>query len=344
MKKFGLLLLSLLVIYVLYTLWSTGTFRSIKNTEGVEVLSTYNLPGTEDITISKKDSFAILSSTDRASVPPKEQEKGGLYFLDLKDESAQPIHLTAGFKGGFAPHGISMLPLDSSYLIAAVNHVQKEHFIEIFQLKGRSLKHLKTIKDPLLVSPNDLVWMDENSFYVTNDHKYTEGFMQFLENYLGLAVSNVLHYDGTKFKEVAKGIAYANGVNYDRNRKLLFVASPRGFRVKVYEVQDTRDLVYVEDIHCGTGVDNIEFDDEMNLWIGSHPDLIHFDAYAKNIKDLSPSEVIKINYNRNGNTTVESLIVNDGSMMSASTVAVPFGDRLFLGNVKDSKVVVTRLD
>ena len=344
MKKVALLVLSLLVLYVLYTLWSTGTFRSIKNTEGIEVLKSYTLPGTEDITISRKDNFAIISSTNRSEFPAKTKVRGELYYLDLNNEDAQPISLTQSFSKDFAPHGISLFPVDSSYIVAAISHVEGKHFVEMFRLQGLNLSHIRTIQDPMMISPNDLVLMDQNTFYITNDHKYPTGFMKVIEDYGGLAISNVLHYDGAKFKEVADGISYSNGINYNPESNLLFVASSRGFKVKVFEVQPSNDLTPIEDIYCGTGVDNIEFDEDMNLWIGAHPDLIHFASYNKNKKTISPSEVIKINYEREGKTTVTSLLVNDGSMMSGCSVATPFRERLLLGNVKDRKLVVTKLN
>jgi arylesterase/paraoxonase len=50
-----------------------------------------------------------------------------------------------------------------------------------------------------------------------------------------------------------------------------------------------------EDINCNTGVDNIEFDLEGNLWVGAHPNLLHFASYAKGDKKIASLEIIKIN-------------------------------------------------
>ena len=63
---------------------------------------------------------------------------------------------------------------------------------------------------------------------------YKNGFMRFIEEFLGLPFSNVIFYDGKKFKEATKGISYANGINFEKNKNLIFVASPRKFKIKVY--------------------------------------------------------------------------------------------------------------
>ena len=62
----------------------------------------------------------------------------------------------------------------------------------------------KTIENPLINSPNDVVLINENQFYFTNDHKYTKGIGRLFEDYLGLALSNVIYFDGKNFKEVSE--------------------------------------------------------------------------------------------------------------------------------------------
>ncbi len=189
-----------------------------------------------------------------------------------------------------------MFQKDDVYTIAAINHTLEGEFIEIFTLEGTKLTHQKTLDNELIFSPNDIVFIDENRFYYTNDHKYKEGLNRLSEDYLGREISNVVYFDGQNYTEVANGIAYANGINFDAKRNLVFVASPRKFLVKVYQKNEDNSLTFIENIDCKTGVDNIEFDESNNLWIGSHPNLLHFAAYAKGKEEYSPSEIIKIDY------------------------------------------------
>jgi arylesterase/paraoxonase len=233
-----------------------------------------------------------------------------------------------------------MFRRDSIYTIAAISHTKDGELIEFFELKGDEFTHTKTIENELIFSPNDLVLLDENTFYITNDHKYKEGLGRLAEDYLGLAISNVVYVDGENFSEVADGIAYANGINFDDERNLLFVASPRGFLMKVYKRNEDGSLDFIEDIDCGTGVDNIEFDEDRNIWIGSHPNLLEFAAYAKGKKEKSPSKIIKIDYQGKGDYRVEQIYMEDGTEMSASTVAATFGNLIFVGNVKDEHFLI----
>lgn len=339
-KKNSILFFILLLIFIGHVLVSTGFFRTIEPKFDGKILKKIAIKGAEDIMISQSDSFAIISATNRIVYPPKSEEKGGLFLMDLKTNLFKPIPLTNSINQSFAPHGISFFKKDSTYQVMAINHTDQGHSIEVFELHGKKLNHIKTLRHPSMVRPNDLVMVGENKFYFTNDHRYTKGLGKLVEEYSGLAISNVIYFDANDYREVAKGIAYANGINYDRKRNFLYVASPRHFLVKVYLITEDGSLSFVEDIPCGTGVDNIDIDQEGNLWIGAHPNLLRFSAYAKGEKETSPSEVIKIVYRKQGDFSVEKIYVGDGHEMSGSTVAATFGNLIFAGNVMDEEFLI----
>ncbi len=339
----GLLILAI-AAFVGFTFQTTGYFRKIEPVNNFGgVYSTVNLPGVEDMALARADSLLILSVDDRAARRDGKEGSHGLYMVDLRDENFTPVSLTDEIDFPFFPHGISIYQLDSAkYGLMAINHVEGKHTVESFLLEGKKLTHLKTIKGTLLISPNDLVMMSAEAFYYSNDHGYTSKSGVFAENYLGVKASNVGFFDGNSFRIVAEDIAYANGIQYDFEKNLLYVASPRGFLVRVFEVLLTGDLNLIEDIEVGTGVDNIELDESGKLWIGCHPNLMTFAAYAAGEKEIAPSEVITIEYQKGGGAKMESVWVDSGESMSASTVAVPFGNYLFIGNVMDQKALVLK--
>ena len=341
-KRILLISFVLLIAFIAHIFISTGYFRAIENSFDGELVKSIALPGAEDITVSHIDSFAIVSSTKRGSYPTKKEEKGGLYLMELTSKEFKISPLTSSFTKSFAPHGISMIKKDSTYKIMAINHTVNGHSIEVFNLINKTLTYTKSLTDTTMVSPNDLVMIDENRFYFTNDHRYTKGLGMLLEDYVGLPLSNIIYFDGEDYLEVASGISYANGINFDRKRNLIFVASPRKFLVKVYKKNTNGSLEFIEDIHCGTGVDNIEFDSEGHLWIGAHPNLLKFAAYNKGKAAHSPSEIIRIDYRNTNDYSIETVYLEDGSNMSASTVAAPFGDYLITGNVKDDTFLILK--
>ena len=103
--------------------------------------------------------------------------------------------------------------------------------------------------------------------------------------------------------------------------------------VKVFEVTANGALDFIEDVACGTGVDNIEFAPDGKLWIGCHPSLLAFTAYAKGNTPIAPSEIITLDYKGKGDYSLEIVFLDDGKNMSAATVATVYKDIIFVGNV-----------
>ena len=344
LRGIAILFLALLC-YVFHIFYSTGYFRKVENSFAGTIEKKVELPGVEDMQISYEDDFILFSSDDRASRRDGKTRQGHLYYMDLTNTKFEPIQLTTDLKIPFFPHGISMArTAEHVYRVYAINHVDNEHSLEVFDLHNDSLTHIRTLKDASMISPNDIVALDKERFYFTNDHGFTEGLAKSGEEYLGWAASNVVYFDGIVYREVAGAIAYANGINLDPNRSLLFVASPRDFLVKVFHIKESGDLDFIEDVDCGTGVDNIEFTPEGKLWIGCHPSLLAFTAYAKGRKPISPSEIITIDYRKKGDYSKEIVFMDDGRNMSASTVASVYKDFIFVGNVMDDHFLILKKD
>ena len=53
----------------------------------------------------------------------------------------------------------------------AINHTPNGHSIEVFKLVSDSLIFERSMVDPSILSPNDLVLIDENRFYFTTDFR-----------------------------------------------------------------------------------------------------------------------------------------------------------------------------
>ncbi len=343
MKKVLLFLIVVvisLVAYVFYILCSTGFFTTITPETRGEIIQKMYLPGVEDLQVVASDSFAIFSSDDREARRLGAPVNGGLYKVDLRRKPYTYKLLEVSIDD-FRPHGISLYKLDSvRYKLWVINHGNGKHSIEEFILKDSTLSFQRSYADPLLNSPNDLVAVSESEFYFTNDHKHLTGFGRFFEDYGGLGKASVVYFDGISFREVASEIDYANGINFDPTRNLVFVGSSRGFEVLVYERLERGTLNFIESIPLPAGADNIEFDQNGYLLIGCHPNLMAFARYAQGKEMYAPSEIIRINYKAKSDYSVTSVFKDDGSLVSASSTAAKFDNHLIIGNVKAEYVLI----
>ena len=335
----------LAALYSTKTVIDSGHLKEINPHFNGTCKSVENIPGPEDITILD-NGLAIISSDFRRKIDktnllyPIENNninslQGNIYFYDLNNNNSFPLNMTKNLNFEFHPHGISTYLDDENNLyLSVVNHTSKGHFIEFFYYDNTKLKHLKTISSPLLVSPNDIVLINESQFYVTNDHGFGKPFFKLFEDYLQMSKSNILFYNGSDFVEVVEDLQMANGINISKDKKIVYCAETIGQKLNIYRRnQLDNSLLLLESIEIDSGLDNIEIDLEGNLYIGSHPKLFDFIKHAKDKNHFSPSQVFKISPDY---TVVEEIFLSDGDDISASTVGAFYKNILLIGAVFDN--------
>lgn len=326
----GLLILG----YALNTLVAAGLFRPIE-AHFAGRCAKIDLAGAEDISFDGRIGYAYISSVDRRAAWAGQDVRGDIYGYDPRNAAA-PVNLTAKWPGPFQPHGISLfIGRDNVLTVMAVNHAGGRHSIEIFDAQADgSLRHRRTVADPLITSPNDVAAIDRDSFYVSNDHGYVAGVMRTLEDYLRLPAGTVVHYDGAKARVVIENTIYANGVALSRDGAKLYLAQTTARTVTVFNRNaKTGDVKLEQIVPADTGVDNIELDEQGALWIGAHPKMLDFVAHSGDAKKLSPSQVIRLTPQANGAYTVEEIYLNDGAELSGSASAAVWHKKLLIGPV-----------
>jgi arylesterase / paraoxonase len=337
---FGVLLLAGLGIKTFY---DAGEFKTISPHFSGQCQAISGVLSSEDITIDPRSGLAFISSDDRRPwFSGVKGKQGAIMGYDLREKTRPPANLTQDFSREFHPHGIGLFtgPEGGSRLFV-VNHTQKGQFVEIFDYEAGRLIHRESISSPLMHSPNDVIPVGPRSFYVTNDHGNSSQLGKTLEDYLQLPRSYVLYYDGRDFRKVAEGLSYANGINLSSDGKTVYVAATVGHTIHVYDRDVAGGALNLRNkIKVNTGPDNIEMDEKGDLWIGAHPKLLTFVKYSKDPSVPSPSQVLRVKTEKDGNVKVEEVYLNSGSPMSGSSAAAIFGKTLLVGSVFDDRFLV----
>ncbi len=340
-----LLILFLALSYFIYNkLESSGVFKDIKNNFKGTVSKVYdNMPGTEDIDVDRERGWMFISSADRWSLRATgKTNTDGIYLL-MPDSSTEATKIPTTFIGEFHPHGISYFKQDSASYLYVINHNSDGDFVELFEYKNDTLWYMQSIQNQSMCCPNDIVGVDTKHFYVTNDHANKTGFMRKLEDYAGLAQSYLLYYDDGVFSIAFENLQYANGVNISNDGTKLYVTHTTGGELFIIDRDvATGKLAEYEAIDLNTGADNIDVDENGDLWIGCHPQLLKFVGHAKGPENLSPSQVLKVSPIQN--YKVDEIYINDGSELSGSSVGVQYKGDLYIGVVFESKVLRGKLN
>ena len=333
-------ILAIILFFVGRLLINSGFFREITPHFKGKRVKISGFEGNEDITVDRTTGIAMIAA------PAFNLDKNGsIFMLNLNEASPKPINLTPKLPfSSFHPHGISLYQFaNGDKRLFVVNHRNTGHYIEIFQFTDSSLVHLESIQNPLFISPNDIVAVDERQFYLTNDHNEPFSDWRAKKDILQIPMGNVCFYDGKNAKVVADGIMYANGINKSNDGKNIFVASASGQKIKVYDRNPQAETLTESDEIAINGPDNIDVDEAGNLWVGCHPKLLKFLAHSKDHSKISPSEIIKITYHGKGTAHLESVYLNDGSEISASTVGVSYKDKLLIGSVFEKHILLGRV-
>jgi len=328
-----------------HLLWSAGQFKTIEPHFDGTCRLVRGVVGAEDITIHPGTKVAYISVCDRRALGAGKSGRGGIYAYDLKAARSVPVKLTSGPGPDFQPHGISLyVDPGGKDALFVINHSGGTHKVEIYDLTAAGLIHRRTVADPALVSPNDIAAVSRNSFYASNDHHFTGGILKTLEDYLRLSIANVVFYDGRAFREAAAGIGYPNGIAVSPDGRNLFVAGTTQRALNVFDRDlESGGLTLKERICLDTGPDNIEIDAQGTLWIGAHPQLLKFVAHAKDPGKLSPSQVLKVVLNADGQARIDEVYLNGGDQLSGSSVGAVYQDRLLIGSVFEKKILDCRL-
>jgi arylesterase/paraoxonase len=331
-KRFAVAALVLLVVVAAIALDSmrrAGEFLTL-TPQPLDCREVTGVIGPEDITVDRARNVAYISSTDSRTFMKNGAGSGALYRYALGDE--KPTQIYTQSDGRFHPHGIGFWSDDNGPdLLYVVNHqTQTSHSIEVFEIDASGgAKHVKTLSDPSLISPNDVVAVARNELYVTNDHGVGRGPGQLFEDVLRRKRAQIVHVRDGRFETLVRELAYANGINASKDGKTIYVAESTGRSMRTYaRAAADGGLELQATIELEMAADNIELAPDGSLYVAGHPKALTFLRHVSDASVLSPSQVDRITKGK-----VERVYLDLGQQLGAATVAAPFGEHLLIGSV-----------
>ncbi|PPQ93825.1 hypothetical protein CVT25_013534 [Psilocybe cyanescens] len=283
------------------------------------------------------------STITRLKIQDFESARGlSLHGMDVVESSSKPSELFVYLVNHRAPLG-GLLAKD----------VGADSVIEIFKttLGGNTMTHIKTMQDPVIYTPNDIVGSpDGKSFYFTNDHGSKVGFVRELDS-LGRKTTSV------GYCHVESGCHYAiqnmhgnNGIARAANGTF-YVANCQKGGLTILEEQADNTLVLTDSVPADRAMDNLYVDSKGFVWAAAFPDVVKLvKKHFANPSIPSPSSALRFSINPNYNNAtpsfraryqVETLFEDDGSVASGITSAVYDAERnlLFLDGLASPNLI-----
>jgi arylesterase/paraoxonase len=306
------------------------------------------LPGSaEDIQIDRATSTAYLSVLDRRAVHEGQDVAGTIVMVDL--DSAHMTRTTAieGAPGGFRPHGLSLYTdPDGPQRLFAINHpAGKPHTVEIFERdKDGLFQHLETIVNPLLVDPNAIVAVGPRQFYVVNTFNSPPGIRRGLEFAFRLADAPIVYYDGEVMREVAEPVALGAGIAASADGGRVYVSESSAHRLRVYSRDSaTGNLELFQNVKIFSAGDNLSIAEDGAIWVAAHPSVWQLLRHFRDPNEHSPTQILRIAEDPQTEDRIGEVYLNDGSEMSAGSVAAVLGKRMLIGSITEKKMLECNL-
>ncbi|MFZ3033509.1 MAG: SMP-30/gluconolactonase/LRE family protein [Parvibaculum sp.] len=344
---FGLVL-AVVSIFTWRFLAAAGYFTGIKQEVAAQCTTIPSPPGPEDIQIDRDARQAFVVASDRrALLAGSKAARGGVYMIDLTAPVAEwQLHpVTAAEPADFHPHGLSLYKgADGSRRLFVVNHHSDGvESVDIFDVAADGMLTLvRSVSDPLLVSPNDVVAVGPESFYATNDHGTANKTEGMIEDFMLSRSADFVYFDGAKMSVAGDRLLFPNGINVSADGQTIYVAESLGLSLHVYDRNiETGVLTPRDYTPMGTGLDNIDVEEDGSLLIAAHPKMTAFIAHARDAAELSPSQIIRVELAVDGNGgRAGTIYLNLGKQISGATVAAGYGGLMLIGNAFDPNILV----
>ncbi len=337
-----LILLIAVGVWGYFFLQAAGVFLDIAPTSPGACKTVTGVVGVEDLTVDPETKIAYLSGYDRWAARGGKPARGAIWTYDLNTPDATPVDATAdALPEGFWPHGISLYRApDGQRTLFAINHAGGKHAVEIFDVDGATLAHRRTVTGEALVSPNDIVGVGADSFYVTNDHANVAGWKRTAEDYLRLRLTTVQFFDGQAFSTALSDLGGSNGINVSADDRSLYLSAASELTLHVYDRDPaTNGLTPRAAIPLPGFPDNIEVMSNGDLLVGIHSKIFELLGHMSDEAKHSPSHIIHLKADGNGSFAPETIYYNLGEQISAASVGASVGKRLLIGPIRESKIL-----
>lgn len=320
------------------TLQSFGHFSVIPSQFDGICTPVTGVAGPEDIDLDSRRGVAFLSSLDRTAP----DTRGAIHRFAVNDPLAAAgwRDMTDGVPEVFRPLGLDYFDGAGVQRLFVIN--EATNGVELFDVAADgALTHIKSFTERRLTSPNNVVAVGPESFYVTNDVKAGRQSLRGQFNFLTRAATGEVFYieDGT-WRVAASGLRFANGIEISGDGRSLYVAETAADTVKVFDRDPASgSLTHRANIAIPGAPDNITVDADGEYWVAAHPKPLAVAMLATRPEAHSPSMVVRIPDDMRART----VYVDDGSNFSSSSAAAFLGETLMITGLYERKFLLCEL-
>ncbi len=352
LKIIGWIILFIL-LFSLWMLQRMDTFKTITNNTP-EICESFEMAGSaEDIEIDYARGIAYLSIQDREALIKGENTQGFIGKIDLNQKPYELISALTEQPDHLRPHGLSLhVDKAGKRHMAVINHPKNRgiepEVIDLYTESSNGLfDFVRSVSDPLFQSPNDVLLVESEKFYVGND-KGGISTIDKIQEQMGRPMSTVVFYDGESASIAVKNLSSVSGINQSLDRQTVYASETNAKRMAILK-RNLADgsLKKIKTVKLTGSPDNINVSEDGSLIVANIPKvwalIQHFIALQNNEYKPSPSQVVRIDIDDKGDSLSKELFMSDGYDISTTSVGVIWANKLFMGSIDDKQMYVCEL-
>jgi len=179
-------------------------------------------------------------------------------------------------------------------------------------------------------------------FYLVNDRMAQDNWRERFRLLSRSGDATLVYFDGQKARVLVKDLAYPAGLALSADGSRLYVAEAVAQALRIYARDAASgDLTLERTVKLDTAPDNLNVDADGVVWIAAHPRLLRFIAHARDARERAPTQVLKFDP-RKPEAGAVPVYTDDGTQLSAGTVAARWRDEFLVGALLDKKVLICK--
>ena len=347
----GLALLALVGVFTFDFLRHGGQFRDLPAATPLACDTVTLGVSAEDIQFDRARGIAFLSAFDRRALIEGRASEGDVLQLELPatpdSPMSAPTTALVAKPAGFRPHGMSLYRMgDGALRLFVISHMPDGgHAVEIFEQRAtdRLFVPVRSVRDPLLRSPNAIVAVGHEQFYVANDSGAEGPVDRFSELVLRRGLSKIVYFDGKEMTVAADGLASAVGLGMSPDGERLYASETLGRRLAAFERNaGTAELTRLADIPVDGAPDNINVGADGVVWLAVHGRTLDLVRHFGDAAHAAPSWIQRLDPAA-AEPRLETVFFDPGSRLSAGSVGAVHEGRLLMGSITERKLLSCRL-
>lgn len=327
-----------------WTLAQFNAFAPVERKSAGSCAPVTGISGASDLQIDPGAHRVFIAAGGRArpNAPNGKARRGLIYAFNVDDplDGGDWADRTRGRPAAFSPRGLYFYRDDTTTRLFVVNAAANA--VELYDVspQGR-LKHVETISERRLTSPEDVVAVGPRAFYVTNNaDSRRESLLGRVYFVLRAGAGNVLFFDGQSWRVAAEGLRFAGGVTADAAGDEVYVAESAAGAVRRYRRDvTTNSLTPDGEVTIGAAPENLNMDRAGALWIAAQPKPL---SLLGIVGGRPPSLVLRYDPAARGQEA-DHVYADDGKELSASSAAAGMDKTLVIGGLSDRKFLICKL-